>query len=119
MGLEKIAQHETALRIYLEQKLQTIPGLQILGTAPQKGALCTFSIEGVHSLDLASWLDLKHIAIRSGHLCAQPALRKFGLTAAVRISFGMYNTSAEVDRVYEELQKFCALALRQQTNALV
>jgi cysteine desulfurase/selenocysteine lyase len=112
IGLDEIAKHETALRVYLEDNLRTLPGLQILGTAPEKGALCTFSIEGVHPLDIASWLDVKNIAIRSGHLCAQPALRKFGLTAAARISFGVYNTAAEVDVVCDELRKFCRTALR-------
>ncbi len=106
-GIANIAKHETALRVQLEERLGNIPGLQILGTAPEKGPLCTFSIEGVHPLDIASWLDLKNIAIRSGHLCAQPALRKFGLTAAARVSFGAYNMASEVDLVCAELEKFC------------
>ncbi|HEV7737337.1 MAG TPA: SufS family cysteine desulfurase [Chlamydiales bacterium] len=107
VGLSKIASQETALRHHLEKNLQTIDGLLILGTAPEKGPLCTFSIDGVHPLDLASWLDIKNIAIRSGHLCAQPTLRKFGLTAAARVSFGVYNTIAEVDLFCDVLQKFC------------
>jgi cysteine desulfurase/selenocysteine lyase len=79
------------------KKLLEIPGLKIIGTAPQKGPIITFHIEGVHPLDLATLLDLKNIAIRSGHLCAQPLLRKFGLEQAARISFGVYNTEEEVD----------------------
>lgn len=85
------------LLAYATQHLQAIPGLKIIGTAPAKAAIITFSIEGVHPLDLASLLDLKDIAIRSGHLCAQPLLRKFGLTAAARASFGIYNTRSEID----------------------
>jgi len=107
VGLSKIASHETVLRQRLEKNLQTIAGLRILGTAPEKGPLCTFSIDGMHPLDLASWLDIKNIAIRSGHLCAQPALRKFGLTAAARVSFGVYNTIEEVDLFCDVLRKFC------------
>jgi cysteine desulfurase/selenocysteine lyase len=107
IGLLKIAMQETALRQHLEKNLQTIDGLRILGTAPKKGPLCTFAIDGVHPLDLASWLDIKNIAIRSGHLCAQPTLRKFGLTAAARVSFGVYNTIEEVDLFCDVLRKFC------------
>lgn len=79
------------------KRLEAIPGLKIIGTAPQKGPIITFHIEGIHPLDLATLLDLKNIAIRTGHLCAQPLLRKFGLTAAARVSFGIYNTVREVD----------------------
>jgi cysteine desulfurase/selenocysteine lyase len=81
-----------------------LPGLKIIGTAPNKGALMTFSIEGVHPLDLATLLDLKQISIRSGHLCAQTALRRFGLSAAARISFGVYNTLEEVERFSNALR---------------
>lgn len=107
IGVSKIASQEIALREHLEKNLQTVEGLRIVGTAPKKGPLCTFSIDGVHPLDLASWLDIKNIAIRSGHLCAQPTLRKFGLTAAARVSFGVYNTIEEVDRFCDVLRKFC------------
>jgi cysteine desulfurase/selenocysteine lyase len=90
---------------YATKALEAIPNLKIIGTAPQKGPIITFHIEGIHSLDLATLLDLKHIAIRSGHLCAQPLLRKFGLTTAARISFGIYNTRQEVDQFVEALAK--------------
>lgn len=80
------------------ERLEAIAGLKIIGTAPKKGPIITFHIEGVHPLDLATLLDLKNIAIRSGHLCAQPLLRKFGLTTASRVSFGIYNTVQEVDQ---------------------
>ena len=74
-------------------------------TAPEKGPILTFQIEGVHPLDLATFLDLKNIALRSGHLCAQPLLRAFGLEAAARASFGIYNTLDEVDRFCEALKE--------------
>ncbi len=85
------------LLAHATSKLLEIPGLKIIGTAPQKGPIITFHIEGVHPLDLTTLLDLKEISIRSGHLCAQPLLRKFGLSAAARVSFGLYNTIEEVD----------------------
>jgi len=106
-GLEKLALHETKLRIRFEEQLKMIKGVKILGTAASKGALCTFVIEGVHPLDLATWLDLQKIALRSGHLCAQPTLKKFGLETAIRASFGAYNTVEEVDRVCGAIRTFC------------
>jgi cysteine desulfurase/selenocysteine lyase len=104
-ALEFIENHreEDSLLAYATKQLSTVPGLKILGTAPKKGPIITFSIEGVHPLDLGTLLDLKNIAIRTGHLCAQPLLRKFGLTAAARVSFGLYNTKKEVDLLTEAL----------------
>jgi cysteine desulfurase/selenocysteine lyase len=96
---------ENKLRILLEEQLQEIEGLRILGESSDKGPLTTFTIEGVHPLDVATLLDLKNIAIRSGHLCAQPCLRSFGLEAALRVSFGLYNTVEEVHYFLEELRK--------------
>lgn len=104
-ALEFTAQHRhlPSLLPYATERLQAVAGVKILGTAPEKGPILTFTLEGVHPLDLATMLDLKQIAIRSGHLCAQPLLRKFGLTAAARASFGVYNTLEEVDRWIEAL----------------
>ncbi len=93
---------------YATKRLLEIPNLKIIGTAPEKGPIITFHIEGVHPLDLSTLLDLENIAIRSGHLCAQPLLRKFGLTAAARASFGIYNTVEEVDQFVDALSKQAA-----------
>lgn len=98
-ALEFVEQHrqpDLLLPLATEQLLK-IPNLKIIGTAPEKGPIITFHIEGIHPLDLATLLDGENIAIRSGHLCAQPLLRKFGLTSAARASFGIYNTIEEVD----------------------
>lgn len=104
-ALEFIEQHRHSenLQEYAAERLLSIPGLKIIGTAPEKGPIITFHIEGIHPLDIATLLDLRNISIRSGHLCAQPLLRKFGLEAAARISFGIYNTREEVDRFLEAL----------------
>lgn len=83
------------------EMLKQIPNLKIIGEAPDKGPLITFHIEGVHSLDLATLLDAKQIAIRSGHMCAQPLLKKFGLNTVARASFGAYNTLEEVELFVE------------------
>lgn len=111
IGRAGIAMHEDALLRHASVQLAAIPNLRIIGTAPEKGPILTFHIEGLHPLDLATFLDLKQIAIRSGHLCAQPALRAFGLETAARASFGIYNTLEEVDRfcqaVRDAANNFC------------
>jgi cysteine desulfurase/selenocysteine lyase len=104
VGIDTLEQHEASLHRELERGLRTIQGLRILGPPPKKGPIATFSIEGVHTLDLATLLDVSHIAIRSGHLCAQPALRKFGLEAAARASLGAYNTKEDVEKFLMALQ---------------
>lgn len=105
VGRDNIAAHGEKLLSLASDKIATVPRLQILGTAPKKGPLLTFSIEGVHPLDVASLLDLENIAIRSGHLCAQPILRRFGLQSAMRASFGIYNSEEEVDRFIDSLKR--------------
>lgn len=94
--VERYRSHPSLLS-YATERLLLIPGLKIVGTAPHKGPILTFHMEGVHPLDITTLLDLKNIAIRSGHLCAQPLLRKFGLTVTARASFGFYNTRNEID----------------------
>jgi len=108
IGRDKIAAHEQALLDAATEKLLKIPHLRILGQAPQKGPIITFEIEGVHPLDLATFLDLRQIAIRSGNLCAQPVLRAFGLQTAARASFGIYNTLEEIDLFVKAIQEAIA-----------
>lgn len=90
------ARKPNELLLLATEELQKIPDLKMIGTAPEKGPLITFHIEGIHPLDIATMMDLKNIAIRSGHLCAQPLLKRFGLSAAARVSFGVYNTPDDV-----------------------
>lgn len=97
IGPEAIAKHEHKLLEKATTCLLPIPGLKIIGTSPHKGPLITFTIQGVHPLDVATMLDLHNIAIRTGHLCAQPILHQFGTDTAMRVSFGIYNTEKEVD----------------------
>lgn len=101
-NLEKIAEYEKTLIDHALTQLQAIEGLKILGSGP-KSSLITFTLEGVHPLDAATFLDLKSIAVRSGHLCAQPLLQRFGLTSALRLSVAPYNTLEEIDQFCESL----------------
>ena len=97
--------HEHALLQLATDHLNSIPGCRIIGTAENKIPIITFHVDDLHPLDLATLLDLKQVAIRSGHLCAQPLLRYFGLSHAARISFGVYTTIDEVERAMVHIKE--------------
>ena len=96
IGLETIHAHEMQL-MEKAQALQEIEGLRVIGTAEKKSPIVSFTIEGVHPLDIATLLDLQGICVRSGHHCSQPTMARFGVTATTRLSFGLYNTLEEVE----------------------
>lgn len=102
-GLANIACHEHELLTYATAKMEEIDNLRIIGTAKEKGGIISFVVKGIHPLDIGTLLDLKGIAIRTGHHCAQPALRHFGLPGTARASFGLYNTKEEVDLFVDAL----------------
>jgi len=97
IGLEPVAAHERELLDYATQALGEVPGLKILGTAPEKAAVVSFTLEGVHPHDVGTVLDQQGIAVRTGHHCAQPVMERFGVPATTRASFAMYNTRDEID----------------------
>ncbi len=104
IGLERIAAAEQDLLEYATKRLAGIPGLTLVGTAPAKAAVVSFTVEGVHPHDLGTILDHEGVAIRTGHHCAMPVMEFFGLPATARASFAFYNTRPEVDRLVEALQ---------------
>ncbi len=104
-GLENIAGWEHSLLEYATTKLKEIPGLKIYGEAPEKSGVISFNIDGIHSYDLGMLLDKTGIAVRTGHLCADTVMQHFGIPGCVRISFGMYNTTEEIDFFIESLNK--------------
>lgn len=105
LGRDQIAVYEGQLLHEATLQLQEIPGLRIIGTAPKKGAIISFILEGVHPLDLGTFLNLKNIACRTGHQCAQPAMHRFGLTSVTRISFAPYNTLTEIPLLVSALHE--------------
>jgi len=109
IGLPAIQQWEHELLIYATHLCSQIPGLKIIGTAAEKGAIISFLIEGIHPLDIGTMLDLKGIAIRTGHHCAQPAMRRFGAPGTARASFALYNTKEEIDYFAEALRSITQL----------
>lgn len=108
LGLETIAAWEQTLLQVTTQQLQAIPGLRVIGTAAEKSGIISFVVDRVHPLDLGTLLDLKGIAIRTGHHCSQPTMKRFGVEATSRASFGLYNTLEEVGRFVEGLQQAIA-----------
>ncbi len=103
--LADIIAHEACLYQRACAGMQDINGLRIHGTAPNKGAVLSFSIEGVHAHDLAQLIDRYGVAIRAGHHCAQPLMQHLGCSASARASFGIYNTVSEVDQFLGALDK--------------
>ncbi len=105
VGREAIAAHEADLLAYATERLQTINALRIIGTAPDKGAIISFAMEGIHAHDISMLIDRSGVAVRAGTHCAQPLMQRFGVTSTCRASFAMYNTRAEVDVLAEALEK--------------
>jgi cysteine desulfurase/selenocysteine lyase len=104
IGLERIAAAEHELLEYATARLGEIPRLTIVGTAPAKAAVVSFTVEGVHPHDLGTILDHEGVAIRTGHHCAMPVMEFFGLPATARASFAFYNTRPEIDRLVDAVR---------------
>jgi cysteine desulfurase/selenocysteine lyase len=104
-GTGELMKQEQALLAYATDKLATIPGLRIVGTAPEKIAVISFVVEGIHPQDLGVLLDKFGVAIRTGHHCAQPLMQRYGLVGTCRVSFAFYNTLEEIDRFIVALER--------------
>lgn len=102
---EALFKQELALLAYATEQLSAIPGLKIIGTAPDKIAVISFVIDGLHPQDLGVLLDKFGIAIRTGHHCAQPLMKRFGLPGTCRASFAFYNTFEEIDLFVKALRR--------------
>jgi len=103
IGLERIAEYEHQLLLYAERFLKEIPGLRLIGTAREKAGVISFVIDGYKTEDVGSALNREGIAVRSGHHCAQPILRRFGVESSVRPSLALYNTCADIDALITAL----------------
>lgn len=103
--------HEQALLEAATAKLSAIDGLRILGTAPDKASVLSFLMEGIHPHDIGTFLDADGVAIRAGHHCTQPLLKRYGVPATARASFAFYNNFEDVERLGEavvRMQRFFA-----------
>jgi cysteine desulfurase/selenocysteine lyase len=102
-GIENISRHEHRLLHHATEGLQQIPGLQIIGTAKEKAGVISFVMDGFRNEEIGDYLNRNGIAVRSGHHCAQPILRRFGLESTVRASLALYNTLEDVDALVRAL----------------
>lgn len=105
VGREAIAAHEAELAAYAHERLSRINSMRIIGNAPDKGAIVSFELQGIHAHDVSMVIDRAGVAVRAGTHCAQPLLKRFGVTSTCRASFAMYNTKAEIDTLAEALEK--------------
>jgi cysteine desulfurase / selenocysteine lyase len=105
IGLGAIAKHEHEVLVYATRELSEVPGLKIYGTAENKSAILSFTLEGGHPSDVGALIDQQGVAVRAGHHCCQPLMRRLNIPATVRASFSMYNTKPEVDSLKKSLIK--------------
>jgi cysteine desulfurase / selenocysteine lyase len=105
LGMERVRAHEQALTAYMLERLATVPGLRVVGppTAERRGALASFTVEGIHPHDVAELADRAGVCIRAGHHCAQPLMRCLGVGATARASVSVYNDASDVDALVEAL----------------
>jgi cysteine desulfurase/selenocysteine lyase len=112
IGMETIAAYEAGVLDYATRAIEDIPGMRLIGTAQDKTAILSFLLEGVHAHDIGTILDRQGIAIRAGHHCAMPLMKRFGVAATARASFALYNTQEEADALAAGLQRTVELFKR-------
>jgi len=100
-----VAAHEHDLLAYASERLGALNSIRLYGTAPEKAAIVSFTMDGVHPHDVGTILDRAGVAVRVGHHCAQPLMDRFGIAGTVRASFGLYNTRADIDRLIDGLDE--------------
>lgn len=105
LGRENIAAHEHHLLNYATQRIKELKGVRIVGTAPSKVSVLSFTVDGIHPFDIGQMLDARGIAVRTGHHCTQPLMDRFGIEGTVRASFAVYNTKNEIDQLIEGLER--------------
>ena len=98
-GVAKLGAYEETLRVAAEAALRELPGLRIIGTAPHKAAVISFTLDGIHPHDAGTVLDQHGVAVRVGQHCAEPVMRRFGVPATIRASFAAYNDHDDIDRL--------------------
>ena len=105
VGLDAVAAWEGELLVYATAALSDIPGLRLIGTAPEKGPILSFVLDGAHPHDIGTILDGEGVAIRAGHHCVQPVMQRFGIPATARASLALYNTKDDVDALVRAVHR--------------
>ena len=109
LGMDNIAAHERELTAYCMEQMQTIPGIRLFGTPPDKDAVVSFLVGDIHHLDMGTLLDRLGIAVRTGHHCAQPVMDRLGVQGVVRASFALYNTKEEIDALVSGVKRVATM----------
>ncbi len=104
LGMAAIAEYEQQLLHWATERLRTIPGLQLVGTAPSKAGVISFNLDGIHAHDLGTILDHQGVAIRTGHHCAMPVMEHFGIAGTARASLAFYNTREDIEQLVTALE---------------
>ncbi|MCK4561207.1 MAG: cysteine desulfurase [Calditrichia bacterium] len=105
VGMVNLTLYEQELTTHGLEKMAEIPGMKIYGAAPERGGIISFNLGDIHPHDLSHFLDQQGIAVRAGHHCAQPVMRKLNIAATTRVSFYFYNTKEEIDSFVDQLKK--------------
>ncbi|MBU3857415.1 cysteine desulfurase [Bacteroides gallinaceum] len=105
IGMDQIASYEHELTVYAMSRLKEIPGMRILGEADHKSGVISFLVGNIHHFDMGTLLDRLGIAVRTGHHCAEPLMRRMGVEGTVRASLGLYNTKEEVDALVAGVER--------------
>ena len=109
VGMANIAQHEEQLLKYMTDKMKQVEGMRLFGTAKHKASVQSFLVDDIHSHDLGTILDHQGVAIRTGHHCAMPVMKFFGISGTARASLALYNNREDIDRLVEAVDKARAL----------
>lgn len=105
IGMDEIAAYEHELLVYANERLPAVPGIRIIGQAKEKAAVISFVLNDAHPHDIGTCLDGEGVAVRAGHHCAQPLMKRMGVPATARASFAFYNTREDIDRLVKALIK--------------
>jgi cysteine desulfurase/selenocysteine lyase len=105
IGFDAIAAHEASLTDHALASLATVEGLTVIGHAQDRGGVISFTMQGAHAHDIATLLDRNGIAVRAGHHCAEPLMRRLGVDSTARASFGLYTTHGEIDELTDALRR--------------
>ena len=105
VGIERIQAHEAALTDHALSRLSQVEGLRIVGQAQERGGVISFTLQSAHAHDIATLLDQNGIAVRAGSHCAEPLMRRYGITSTTRASFGLYTTLGEIDVLTDTLER--------------
>jgi cysteine desulfurase/selenocysteine lyase len=105
IGMESIFEHETMLLKYANSQFKNFPQVKIIGTTEHKAGVISFALENIHPFDIGTLLDKFGIAVRTGHHCTQPLMNFFNIPGTTRMSFGIYNTTQEIDYFFQALEK--------------